>query len=206
MTAMINTRLLVVTLAIFLGVLSSSGMAQKQGEPTPAPLGLKWGMSGKQVAAIGGTLEVEAENGPYGRILTSRALAEQVEGAGLVKLYLGFDDRLWRVVIFSQKYEDDPDARKVMERYAQINEILTVKYGAGHEIKEFNKMRGRSVAWSIARSFTQIGTYYETDGLFVGLEVKASETNITYWMLFYAHKDMTAAVMKKKKAREKSKL
>lgn len=193
-------------LAVLVVAWGLPALAQEKPEDIPAPLDLKWGLSAQDVRAMGVSLEIVEEDGAYGAVYDAKDLASLVEDGGLVKLYFGFDDELWRIVIYSRRYLADRHAGKVMRRYQQLNALLTDKYGPGQQNHVIGHANSRDIAASIAKQNTTIATYYDKRGLFIGLEVKAQAPDITYWMLLYAHKELSAKVNEQKKSKEKNRL
>jgi hypothetical protein len=86
----------------------------------PAPLGLQWGMSKAQVRALGATLSSE-EKSSFGEMAVARNLPKALSDSRMVVLQFGFDDQLWCIGIFSNKWAADRYGFQAKERFDELN-------------------------------------------------------------------------------------
>lgn len=104
------------------------------GEAIEARLGLDWGMSLQDVLDIDPEITLRdlclEEND--GRAFLVHGVRPWLSDIDTIRLYFGFDDRLWRIAINSKGiFDDDGTGTTLLARYDEVRELLVEEYGEG---------------------------------------------------------------------------
>src|SRR5262249_18497732 len=112
-----------VLIIFLLGTASIDAQAQEE-----APLGLSWGISSADVRARGVEL-AEYSGGEFGKGFTASKFEKAIVDQETALLAFGFNDKLWRIVIQSREFTNDPFGYSVLARYDDLANVLSEKYG-----------------------------------------------------------------------------
>jgi hypothetical protein len=157
-----------------------------------APLGLTWGESASQTRAHGIELS-ETASREFGMGYVATRLEKSVADQSAVLLFFGYDDRLWRIVINSREFANDPTGYAVLKRYRELSSVLSEKYGSPSEVHRlgdsiFNQqqyflagIRGGNTKWY---------SNFESPNAFVQLGLSADDSSTGRWRLIYENKDL----------------
>jgi hypothetical protein len=111
-------------LVLFLAALSSA-QAQSIGR---GPLGLKWGQGLEDTKKLGVEATTQS-NDEFGKAVIFTKLPQTIADAEIVFGSYGYDDRLFRIVIVSKQFANDPYGNAVLNRYSALSGLLSEKYG-----------------------------------------------------------------------------
>ncbi|MGE5779463.1 MAG: hypothetical protein ACM30D_09165 [Hyphomicrobiales bacterium] len=198
-------------LASFFFVLSVGVAGQSSAQEAAknaAPFGLTWGMSAAEVRALGAELS-EAKESDFGVSYTATKLPKVLTDVETVLLSFGYNDELWRVVVVSRDFSNDPYGGALRQRYDELSRVLAEKYGRGTQFHrdDPNPYMGADdflMAVHMGRAWHY--TDYETDGLRVQLGVGASSGSDGYWKLIFEDKALRKGFKQGKTAHEKEAL
>lgn len=101
-------------------------------EAAQAPFGLKWGMSAEDVRAQNIKLSELSNSKEFGATYQASDLPRTLSDARLVGLSFGFQNKLWRIIVFGQKVDNDPYGAGVKARYSELAAALSDKYGSAN--------------------------------------------------------------------------
>ena len=174
-----------------------------------APFGLGWGMSTENVMAQNIKLDDLTNNKEFGATYQASNLQKTLLDARLVGLSFGYNNKLWRVIVFGEKIENDPYGAKVKERYTQLAAALSDKYGKGNH-QEYQDTE----IWKNADEFVMginVGrswyyTNYETPNISVQLGIQADGNSSSWWRIIYESKALRSRFEADQQAHEKDAL
>jgi hypothetical protein len=175
---------------------------------TDAPLGLSWGMSTSDVRDRGADL-VEMKDSEYGKTFGITKLERAVADQEFAYLSFGFNDKLWRIMIISHAFKNDPHGTAVLSRYNQLSDILTEKYGKPkqvHRLGDSIYSESRYFFAGIRGGNTKWFSNFETPTIFVQLGISAEDSSTGNWILFYQFKPLEKEFQSAKRAKEKGTL
>jgi hypothetical protein len=187
---------------IFILVGSSEALAQD------APIGLTWMASEASLKQAGIELK-ETGNDSYGVGYTASKLPKALADQQMTLLSFGHNDKLWRIVIISKEFTDDPMGVAVRNRYDQLIAILSEKYGRpkthqtlGDSIYAEQKyflagVRGGNSFWY---------SNFDTTQLFIQMGIVASSNSEARWRIIYEYKPLKAIFERDKRSEEKGNL
>lgn len=98
-----------------------------------APFGLAWGVSAKDVRLHGIMLRAQNATG-YPNSYEASALPAAVKELPRVLLSFGNEDKLWRIIAYSEPVFDDEQASKGLFLFRKYFQLLKLKYGNAEEI------------------------------------------------------------------------
>jgi hypothetical protein len=198
---MLTLRSLIIGLVM---VLTNAAFADSQ----PAPFGLSWGMSQKEVEALGVVL-AEPKDSRYGVLRGARNLPKTLDDTSSVGLYFGFNDKLWRIVSVSKTFEHDDSGIQVKTRFAELSTLLSQRYGPrkdhfGSASESFYRDPER---FAYAISQNKLAYFSEWSGdVQIQLEIRAKPFDGTYYVLFYEFQPLSGEVKKMQTAKEQKAL
>src|SRR5258708_13700913 len=114
--------------AAVIATLSLGCSALAQAPVTDAPIGLIWGSSIAEVQARGIELK-EVEGTDFGKSYLASKMEKALADQSAALLSFGFNDNLWRVLITSRPFSDDPAGSAAVARYDELVSLLSEKYG-----------------------------------------------------------------------------
>jgi hypothetical protein len=173
-----------------------------------APLGLTWGQTTADLQKQGIELK-DFDSKTFGKSFLAMKVDRAVADQEASLLSFGFNDKLWRIVISSREFSNDPTGVAVRVRYDELSSVLSEKYGKAREVHRL----GRSI-YSESRYFvagirggeTNWFSNFETPTLFIQLGITASDSSTSRWRLIYEHKTMRKEFEASKRKREKGSL
>jgi hypothetical protein len=173
-----------------------------------APLGLAWGMSSAQVRAMNVLLK-DAPMKDYGTSFSATQLPKMINDVETVVLSFGYDDKLWRIADISKVFSNDPHGTATLNRYDEIAQALSEKYGRGTQHHQYDAnqfMKGGDFLYKIKVGEAWHYTDYHTDLLDVQLILGAASSSDGYYRIIFENKPLSAGFAKGKKGREKDAL
>ncbi|MET4736696.1 hypothetical protein ABIF73_000835 [Bradyrhizobium japonicum] len=191
---------------VAIGVLvAAPASAQSTGK---APLGLEWGQSQDDTKKLG----VELGTGPddsFGKGAALTKLPQAVADAEIVYGSYGFNDKLFRIVIISKPFANDPFGNGVISRYSALQGILSEKYGKPaqtHRLGDSIYAEQRYFVSGIQSGRTFWYSNYSTPELSIQLGIVADDQSTARWKIIYENKPLNALFEQSKRAKEKGSL
>src|SRR5690348_15357816 len=93
-----------------------------------APLGFAWSASVNSVKEAGIELK-ESGGDAYGVGFAAYKISKALADQDATLLSFGHNDKLWRIVVISKEFSNDPMGTSVRNRYQELLGILSEKYG-----------------------------------------------------------------------------
>jgi hypothetical protein len=191
-------------LVLFLAALSSA-QAQSIGR---GPLGLEWGQGLEDTKKLG--VEVTTQpNDEFGKAVIFTKLPQTITDAEIVLGSYGYDDRLFRVVIVSKQFANDPYGNAVLNRYSSLGGLLSEKYGRGaqtHRMGDSIYAEQRYFVSGIQSGRTFWYSNYTTPDLLVQLGIVAEDGSTARWRIIYENKALKGSFEQLKRTKEKGTL
>ena len=171
-----------------------------------APFGLSWGLSKKQVEALGVKLD-ESSDDANGKSFGAKSLPKVLSDISAVLLSFGFNDKLFRVAAASETIKNEPYGTKIKRRYEALKNILTKKYGPGETRHSVGKhYEGKNFLFGIKSGNSWYYTNFSTNVLSIQLGIRATGLSDGHYVLFYENKILKKDVKKQAKEKEKDAL
>lgn len=196
-------RKLLVKIFLMFAILSPA-----YGAEDTAPLGLIWGASTDQIRALGVDLQSTAakdSGDTYAAQKLPKALSDQ-DGA---ILSFGFDNKLWRVVVISRQFENDPQGFAVKARYQELLASLTEKYGKPRSVHSLGDSIFSQPAYFVAglrggKSFW----YSDWNGgeVKVQIAIRGESSDTARWVIYYENNALMRSFQESKRLKEKGSL
>lgn len=179
-----------------------------QSPATDGPIGLVWGSSSAEVQAKG--VELKAIEGTdFGKSYLASKLEKALADQSAALLSFGFNDKLWRVLITSRPFSEDPAGSAAVARYDELASLLSDKYGKGTQVHRLGEsiyaQSGYFVA-GIRGGQSRWFTNFDTSNLFIQLGLTASDSSTATWRLIYENKIFRRDFEASKRSREKGTL
>jgi hypothetical protein len=187
----------------FLGAACINAHAQEE-----APLGLVWGSSSSDVRERGVEL-TEAPRSEFGNSFAANKFEKAIADQGKVHLSFGFNDKLWRIVIGSREFSNDPFGSKVTARYNELVSVLSEKYGKpmqNHRLGDSKYSRDGYFLNGIQAGTSSWFSNFETPNVFIQLGITANDSSTGYWKLIYEYKPLKKGFEESKRSHEKGSL
>lgn len=179
-----------------------------QSPATDAPIGLVWGSSSAEVQAKGIELK-EVEGTDFGKSYLASKLEKALADQSAALLSFGFNDKLWRVLITSRPFSEDPAGSAAVARYDELASLLSDKYGKGTQVHRLGEsiyaQSGYFVA-GIRGGQSRWFTNFDSSNLFIQLGLTASDSSTATWRLIYENKIFRRDFEASKRSREKGTL
>jgi len=191
-------------LTLIISVLSSSALAQSD----QAPLGLKWGLSQAEITALGAEFREEKEDS-YGKGVVFTKLPQVIADAEIVLGSFGYNDRLYRIVIISKSFANDPFGSSVLSRYNSLSSLLSEKYGkptVNHRLGDSIYAEPRYFLSGVNNGRTSWYTNFKTPEIFVQLGLFAEDGSSGRWKIIYENAVIKKDFDKTKQSKEKNAL
>lgn len=179
-----------------------------QAPATDGPIGLVWGSSSAEVQAKGVELK-EIEGTDFGKSYLASKMEKALADQSAALLSFGFNDKLWRVLITSRPFSEDPAGSAAVARYDELASLLSDKYGKGTQVHRLGEsiyaQSGYFVA-GIRGGQSRWFTNFDTSNLFIQLGLTASDSSTATWRLIYENKIFRRDFEASKRSREKGTL
>lgn len=179
-----------------------------QSPATDGPIGLVWGGSSAEVQAKGVELK-EIEGTDFGKSYLASKMEKALADQSAALLSFGFNDKLWRVLITSRPFSEDPAGSAAVARYDELASLLSDKYGKGtqvHRLGESIYARSGYFVAGIRGGQSRWFTNFDTSNLFIQLGLTASDSSTATWRLIYENKIFRRDFEASKRSREKGTL
>ncbi|MCP2221707.1 hypothetical protein [Bradyrhizobium elkanii] len=185
------------------------GVARAQShESGTAPLGLRWGSSIEEVRADGIELK-DFQGRDYGATYFATKLEKALSDQSGTLLSFGFNNKLWRIVVLSRDYSNDPAGSGVLERYSQLSASLREKYGKPstvHQLGESIYSQPRYFLAGIRGGESRWYSNFKTSDMQIQLGLIATDNSTGSWRLIYEYAPLSVIFEDAKKTTEKDKL
>jgi hypothetical protein len=194
--------------AAVIATLSLGCSALAQAPVTDAPIGLIWGSSIAEVQARGIELK-EVEGTDFGKSYLASKMEKALADQSAALLSFGFNDKLWRVLITSRPFSDDPAGSAAVARYDELVSLLSEKYGKANQVHRLGDSIFAQPAYFVAGirgGQSKWFTNFDTSNLFVQLGLNASDSSTANWRLIYENKSFRRDFEASKRSREKGTL
>ncbi|MBH5391909.1 hypothetical protein [Bradyrhizobium diversitatis] len=179
-----------------------------QSPATDGPIGLVWGSSSAEIQANGVELK-EIEGTDFGKSYLASKMEKALADQSGALLSFGFNDKLWRVLITSRPFSEDPAGSAALARYDELAGLLSDKYGKGTQVHRLGEsiyaQSGYFVA-GIRGGQSRWFTNFDTFNLFIQLGLTASDSSTATWRLIYENKIFRRDFEASKRSREKGTL
>jgi hypothetical protein len=194
------------TVAIAICFLGPSASAQA---PVPdAPLGLTWGSSSSDIQSRGIGLQ-EFQGTDFGKSFMASKIERALADQSVALLSFGFNDKLWRVLIASRPFSDDPMGSAAVARYNELVSVLSEKYGKASEVHRLGDSIYAQSAYFLAGIRGGQSIWYanfDTSSLSIQLALTASDNSTAGWRIIYENKIFRRDFEASKRSREKGTL
>lgn len=193
-------------LAVLLASPWSQSTAQQVDQD--GPLGLTWGASADQVRALG----VELKDIPqtnYGATYIATKLPKALSDQEGAIISFGYNDKLWRIIIVSKAFSNDPSGTNVKARYQELVASLSEKYGKAsstHHLGDSIYAQAQYFLAGINGGHTSWFSNYSTPALSVQIGLSADSSSTARWRIFFEEKSLKKTFDITKKTKEKSAL
>lgn len=179
-----------------------------QSPATDGPIGLVWGSSSAEVQAKGVELK-EIEGTDFGKSYLASKMEKALADQSGALLSFGFNDKLWRVLITSRPFSEDPAGSAAVARYDELAGLLSDKYGKGTQVHRLGEsiyaQSGYFVA-GIRGGQSRWFTNFDTSNILIQLGLTASDSSTATWRLIYENKIFRRDFEASKRSREKETL
>jgi hypothetical protein len=173
-----------------------------------APLGLSWGISSGALRDSGVELS-DFQGTDFGKSFIGSKIDKALADQSAALLSFGFNDKLWRIVITSRNFTDDPTGSAVLARYNELSSVLSEKYGKPKEVHRLGDSiyaQQRYFVAGINGGKSSWFSNFETPTLFIQLGVTASDGSTSGWRLIYENKALKKEFDASKRLKEKGTL
>ncbi|MET4323609.1 hypothetical protein [Bradyrhizobium sp. RT5a] len=192
-------------LTLFALSVGSPALAQSSGK---APLGLEWGLSQDETKKLGVELG-SGSNDSFGKGAALTKLPQTIADAEVVYGSYGYNDKLFRIIIISKPFANDPFGNGVLNRYTALQSILAEKYGRAaqtHRLGDSIYAEQRYFISGIQSGRTFWYSNFSTPELGIQLGIIADDQSTARWKLIYENKPLNAEFEQSKRAKEKGSL
>jgi hypothetical protein len=195
-------------LLLVASLLSFGSSAVSQVPETEGPLGLIWGSPSSEVRGRGTELK-EFDGTDFGKSYIAAKMEKALADQSAALLSFGFNDKLWRVLITSRPFSDDPTGTAVLERYSELSGLLSEKYGKPSKVHKLGDSIYAESAYFVAGirgGQTRWFTNFETPTLSIQLGITAADNSTASWRIIYENKIFRRDFDASKRSREKGNL
>jgi hypothetical protein len=192
-------------LLFILAFVVSAAQAQSIGH---GPLGLEWGLSQEDSKKLGVEMTTQP-NDEFGKAVVFTKLPQTIADAEIVFGSYGYDDRLFRVVIVSKQFANDPYGNAVLSRYSALSGLLSEKYGRAAQTQRMGDSiyaEQRYFVSGIQSGRTFWYSNYAAPDLFVQLGIIAEDGSTARWRIIYENKALKGLFEQSKRTKEKGTL
>jgi hypothetical protein len=173
-----------------------------------APFGLAWGASLEELRVLGIDLQAMPSK-EYGEGFVAQKLPKALSDQESALLFFGFDDKLWRVVAISRKFENDPQGAAVKARYQELLTSLTDKYGKPQSVHSLGDSIFSQPAYFISGIRDGRSFWYSNlanADVKVQIAIHGESNDIGRWTIYYESVSLKRAFDESKRAKEKNAL
>jgi hypothetical protein len=177
-------------------------------QATDAPIGLVWGSSATEIQAKGIELK-EIEGTDFGKSYIASKVEKALADQSAALLSFGFNDKLWRVLITSRPFSDDPSGSSAVARYNELVGVLSEKYGRGiqnHKLGGSIYAQPEYFLAGIRGGQSKWFSNFDISNLFIQIGLSASDSSTASWRLIYENKILRRDFEASKRSREKGTL
>jgi hypothetical protein len=193
---------------MFVAISSLGSPAYAQSPVTDAPIGLTWGSPFSDIQAKGIELK-QIDGTDFGKSYIASKMDKALADQSGALLSFGFNDKLWRVLITSRPFNDDPSGYAAIARYDELSSVLSEKYGKANQVHKLGDSIYAQSAYFLAGirgGQSKWFTNFDTPNVFVQLGLTASDSSTAGWRLIYENKILRRDFEASKRSREKGNL
>ncbi|ANW00804.1 hypothetical protein LMTR13_12090 [Bradyrhizobium icense] len=151
----------------------------------------------------------EFEGLDFGKSYIATKMEKALADQSAALLSFGFNDKLWRVLITSRPFSDDPAGTAVLTRYGELASLLSEKYGKPSQVHKLGDsiyaQSGYFVA-GIRGGQSKWFTNFDTSNLAIQLGITATDSSTAGWRIIYENKVYRRDFDASKRSREKGTL
>lgn len=172
------------------------------------PLGLTWGASADQVRALGIELK-DIPQTDYGVTYIATKLPKVLSDQEGTIISFGYNDMLWRIVVISKVFSNDPSGVNIKARYQELVASLEEKYGkpsSSHHLGDSIYGQSRYFLAGLHGGQSSWFSNFSTPSLAVQIGLSAESSSDARWRIFFEEKALKKTFDIAKKAKEKNAL
>ena len=170
-----------------------------------APFGLIWGLSSADALKKG--LELKETTGSnFGKTFSATKVEQAVADQESLFLSFGYDDKLWRIIVVSRDFKNDPSGHAVKARYRELSRILSEKYSRPtefHLLGDSIYAEPQYFVYGIREGQNNWHSNFDTATLRIQLDIKATDSSTSYWSVIYEYKPLLHAFEEARRSKEK---
>jgi len=169
---------------------------------------LTWGISSSAIRSQGADL-ADFDKLTFGKSYLATKLEMAVSDQDGALLSFGFNDKLWRIMIMSREFTNDPHGSAVLARYNELLKVLTEKYGKAKQVHRLGGSiysESRYFLAGIRGGESSWHTDFDAPSISVQLAISANDSSTGRWRLFYTYKPLEKEFEASKRSREKGAL
>lgn len=188
------------------GITVAPVAAQEQDET--GPLGLAWGSTVEQLTTQGIELKPFPQK-DFGETYLASKLPRALSDQETAALAFGYDNKLFRVVIVSRPYENDPSGTTVRNRYSDLSSTLAEKYGKPYSVENLGTSIYAQTQYFLAGingGYSSWYSNYETSRIVAQLGLTAESSSTGRWRIIFEEKRLRKAFDLARKNKEKGAL
>jgi hypothetical protein len=184
--------------------------AHSQKADQEGPLGLTWGFTADEVRALGVELK-SSSGGELGVTFEAAKLPRALSDQEVALLAFGYDDKLWRVMVISKSFTNDPTGASLRARYEELSTVLAEKYGKPSSVQNLGNgnlfyQKPENFIYGLSKGEIKWFSNYQTPNLFVQLALAADTMHSGRWRIIVQNKSLQKGFDAAKKAKEKGSL
>lgn len=172
------------------------------------PFGLSWGVTADSMRQIGVNLK-ETPSDAYGAGYQAASLAKALADQDATYLSFGHNDKLWRIVVISKEFSNDPMGISVKSRYSELLQILTEKYGkpkSFHTLGDSIYSQPKYFLAGIHGGNSFWYSNFSTEATDIQIGIFATSSSESRWRIIYEYKPLRSVFEQSKRGREKGAL
>lgn len=168
---------------------AATGPPPARDDSLEAAFGLRWFDSKAEVEALGVDLSHPTPT-QFGDSYAVSYLPRNVPDMNYAVLSFGYNDQLIRITAVGGEYDNDNEARQIMARYRELQDVLEKKYGKGKSDSYIDKTySGGMTAIGFFRKINWTYTVYDKARMRIELSVIAVGPSQTRWRLIFENLD-----------------
>lgn len=187
---------------------SSPSFSQIKSAEIEAPLGLQWGASVEDLSAQGINLKKLASE-DFGASFIAENISKSLTDQSVSMLSFGYNNKLWRLLMASRDFANDPHGNAVQSRYNKLLQSLTEKYGtpkSTHRLGDSIYAEPQYFLSGIRNGRSTWHSSFFTPKLYIELSIRASNSSTGYWSIIYQYMPLWGEFQIAKEQSEKNRL
>jgi len=175
-----------------------------QDDSMDAAFGLRWFDSKSEIESLGVELRQPVST-PFGDSYSTAYLPRNVPDMNYAVLSFGYNDQLIHITAVGGDFENDNEARQVMQRYKELQDVLEKKYGAGESDSHFEKVfTGSLTALGFQQKKNWMYTVFKKPHMRIELSVISEGGARMRWRLIFENSDGMAQLERQRRRSEEA--